>query len=140
MNDTDVAYIAGLFDGEGCVSYKQYMRKRPHNKKPYPTWQIRLEIAMTDKSILIWVNEMLGVGTVGEKRYKTKYTKGWKKQWRWRCSHRDAFKVCCLLFPYAHVKLGEIQKIIQHYSDRKFKVMNDNVVSLDEYKQLMSLE
>jgi|TARA_R100001480_G_scaffold60208_2_gene72786 hypothetical protein len=140
MNDTDVAYIAGLFDGEGCVSYKQYMRKRPHNKKPYPTWQIRLEIAMTDKSILIWVNEMLGVGTVGEKRYKTKYTKGWKKQWRWRCSHRDAFKVCCLLFPYAHVKLGEIQKIIQHYSDRKLKVMNDNVVSLDEYKQLMSLE
>ena len=138
MNDTDVAYIAGLFDGEGCVSYKQYMRKRPHNKKPYPTWQIRLEIAMTDKSILIWVNEMLGVGTVGEKRYKTKYTKGWKKQWRWRCSHRDAFKVCCLLFPYAHVKLGEIQKIIQHYSERKLKVMNDNVVSLDEYKQLMS--
>ena len=140
MNDTDVAYIAGLFDGEGCVSYKQYMRKRPHNKKPYPTWQIRLEIAMTDKSILIWVNEMLGVGTVGEKRYKTKYTKGWKKQWRWRCSHRDAFKVCCLLFPYAHVKLGEIQKIIQHYSEKKLKVMNDNVVSLDEYKQLMSLE
>jgi len=140
MNNTDVAYIAGLFDGEGCVSYKQYMRKRPHNKKAYPTWQIRLEIAMTDKSILIWVNEMLGVGTVGEKRYKTKYTKGWKKQWRWRCSHRDAFKVCCLLFPYAHVKLGEIQKIIQHYSDRKLKVMNDNVVSLDEYKQLMSLE
>ena len=140
MNDTDIAYIAGLFDGEGCVSYKQYMRKRPHNKKAYPTWQIRLEIAMTDKSILIWVNEMLGVGTVGEKRYKTRYTKGWKKQWRWRCSHRDAFKVCCLLFPYAHVKLGEIQKIIQHYSERKLKVMNDNVVSLDEYKQLISLE
>ena len=140
MNDTDVAYIAGLFDGEGCVSYKQYMRKRPHNKKPYPTWQIRLEIAMTDKSILIWVNEMLGVGTVGEKRYKTKYTKGWKKQWRWRCSHRDAFKVCCLLFPYAHVKLGEIQKIIQHYSERKLTIMNDKVVDLQEYKQLMSLE
>ena len=134
MNDTDVAYIAGLFDGEGCVSYKQYMRKRPHNKKPYPTWQIRLEIAMTDKSILIWVNEMLGVGTVGEKRYKTKYTKGWKKQWRWRCSHRDAFKVCCLLFPYAHVKLGEIQKIIQHYSEEKLKVMNDNVIDLEWYK------
>ena len=140
ISEVDAAYIAGLFDGEGCITYKQYMRKRPHNKKPYPTWQIRLEIAMTDKSILIWVNEMLGVGTVGEKRYKTKYTKGWKKQWRWRCSHRDAFKVCCLLFPYAHVKLGEIQKIIQHYSERKLKVMNDNVVSLDEYKQLMSLE
>ena len=140
MNDTDIAYIAGLFDGEGCVSYKQYMRKRPHNPRAYPTWQIKLEIAMTEKSILVWLCEVLGVGTVKEKKYKTKYTLGWKKQWRWRCSHRDAFKVCCLIFPYAHIKLDKIQKIIQHYSDRKLRIMNDNVVSLEEYKQLMSLE
>ena len=140
MNDTDIAYIAGLFDGEGCVSYKQYMRKRPHNPRAYPTWQIKLEIAMTEKSILVWLCEVLGVGTVKEKKYKTKYTLGWKKQWRWRCSHRDAFKVCCLIFPYAHIKLDKIQKIIQHYSDRKLRIMNDNVVSLEENKQLMSLE
>ena len=138
--ECDRAYIAGLFDGEGCVSYKQYNRKRAHNKKAYPTWQIRLEIAMTDKSVLVWLNEILGVGTVGEKRYKTKYTKGWKKQWRWRCSHRDAFYVCCLIWPWTHVKLPEIQKIIQHYSERKLTIMNDKVVDLQEYKQLMSLE
>ena len=138
--ECDRAYIAGLFDGEGCVSYKQYNRKRAHNKKAYPTWQIRLEIAMTDRSVLVWLNEVLGVGTVGEKRYKTKYTKGWKKQWRWRCSHRDAFYVCCLIWPWTHVKLPEIQKIIQHYSERKLKIMNDKVVDLKEYKQLMSLE
>jgi len=140
IHETDRAYIAGLFDGEGCVSYKQYNRKRAHNKKAYPTWQIRLEIAMTDKSVLVWLNEVLGVGTVGEKRYKTKYTAGWKKQWRWRCSHRDAFYVCCLIWPWTHVKLPEIQKIIQHYSERKLTIMNDKVVDLQEYKQLMSLE
>ena len=71
MNDTDIAYIAGLFDGEGCVSYKQYMQKRKGRKKAYPFWQIRLEIAMTEKSILVWLCEVLGVGTVGEKRYKS---------------------------------------------------------------------
>ena len=140
MTDTEIAYIAGLFDGEGCVSYKQYMRKRPHNPRAYPTWQIKLEIAMTEKSILVWLCEVLGVGTVTPKKYKTKYTLGWKKQWRWRCSHRDAFMVCCALFPYAHVKLGKIQKIIDHYSKRKLKVMNGKVVDLAEYKQLMNLE
>ena len=76
--EADIAYIAGLFDGEGCITYKQYMRKRPHNKKAYPTWSIRMEMAMTDESVLRWVHEVLGVGTVGEKRYKTKYTVGWK--------------------------------------------------------------
>ena len=140
MKDTNVAYIAGLFDGEGCVSYKQYMRKRSHNKKAYPTWQIRLEMAMTDKSILVWVCEVLGVGTVTEKKYKTAYTVGWKKQWRWRCSHRDAYYVSCLLFPYAHIKLAGIQKIISHYAKRRLKVLNDKVVSLDEYKETMNLE
>ena len=140
MKDTNVAYIAGLFDGEGCVSYKQYMRKRSHNKKAYPTWQIRLEMAMTDKSILVWVCEVLKVGTVTEKKYKTAYTVGWKKQWRWRCSHRDAYYVSCLLFPYAHVKLAGIQKIISHYAKRKLKVLNDKVVSLDEYRETMNLE
>ena len=140
MKDTNLAYIAGLFDGEGCVSYKQYMRKRSHNKKAYPTWQIRLEMAMTDKSILIWVCEVLKVGTVTEKKYKTAYTVGWKKQWRWRCSHRDAYYVSCLLFPYAHIKLAGIQKIISHYAKRRLKVLNDKVVSLDDYKETMNLE
>ena len=139
MKDTNVAYIAGLFDGEGSVSYKQYMRKRPNNKKPYPTWSIRMEIAMTDKSILILINEVLGVGTVNPKRYKTPYTVGWKKQWRWRCQHRDAYFVARLLWPYAHVKLNKIQKIIDHYST-KLEVMNVKVVSLEEYKRNMSLE
>jgi intein/homing endonuclease len=103
--ETDRAYIAGLFDGEGCVSYKQYNRKRPHNKKAYPTWQIRLEIAMTDKSVLTWIHEVLGV--------------------------------CRLIFPFTHVKMEGVQKILQHYAHIK---MNDNVVDLKEYKEFMSLE
>jgi len=35
ISDTDIAFIAGLFDGEGCITYKQYMRKRKHNKRMY---------------------------------------------------------------------------------------------------------
>jgi len=130
--ETDRAYIAGLFDGEGCVSYKQYMRKRKHNKKPYPTWQIRLEIAMTDKSLLLWLHEVLNVGTVNVKRYKTPYAVGWKKQWRWRCTHREAYYVCCMIWPWAHTKLAKISQIIEHYA---IKNLDDKIISLEEYKE-----
>ena len=51
ISETSAAYIAGLFDGEGHIQYKQYMRKRSHNKKPYPTWNIKMEMAMNDKSV-----------------------------------------------------------------------------------------
>ena len=57
ISETDRAYIAGLFDGEGSITYKQYMRQRKHQKKAYPTWSIRMEIAMTDNSVLVWVHE-----------------------------------------------------------------------------------
>ncbi len=65
MNISDAAYIAGLFDGEGCVMYKQIMKKRG-NKKAYPTWDIRMEINMTDKSVIQWIHETLKVGTFGK--------------------------------------------------------------------------
>ena len=134
IGEVDLAYIAGLIDGEGSIQYKQYMRKRKHNPKAYPTWSIRIEIAMTDQSVLIWLNEILGVGTVNPRKVKP----GKKKQWRWRCSHRQAYFVAKLIWPYVHVKLPAIQKIIEHYS--KEIIMNDKVVSLEEYKKAMSLE
>ena len=54
------------------------------------------------------------------------------KQWKWRCTFRDAYQVCLLIWPFAHVKLPKIQQIIEHYSLEKLK--KDNVVNLEEYK------
>ena len=134
IGEVDLAYIAGLIDGEGSIQYKQYMRKRKHNPKAYPTWSIRIEIAMTDRSVLVWLNEILGVGTVNPRKVKP----GKKKQWRWRCSHRQAYFVAKLIWPYVHIKLPAIQKIIEHYS--KEIIMNNKVISLKDYKKAMSLE
>ena len=140
ISDTDIAFIAGLFDGEGCITYKQYMRKRKHNKKAYPTWSIRMEMAMTDESVLRWVHEVLGVGTLNKKPRKGKRVDGTKylMQYRWRCTFRDAYYVCRLLWPYAHTKLDKIQQVIDHYGDHL--VMNGNIIDLEEYKKVMSLE
>ena len=122
ISETSAAYIAGLFDGEGHIQYKQYMRKRSHNKKPYPTWNIKMEMAMTDKSVLLLVQDLLGCGTVNEKRYKTPYTVGWKKQWRWRCQFRDAYYVALLLLPYIHVKREEVKaKVIDITNHKLYK-------------------
>ena len=134
ISETDAAYIAGLFDGEGSISYKQYMRQKPHNKKPYPIWQIRMEISMTDKSVLNWLHLTLGAGTLNIKKYKSAYTKGWKKQWRWRCSSRDAYYVCLLIQPYAHTKVVDINKIIKHYSHVTNTKLKAKVIDIANYK------
>ena len=136
IRESDAAYLAGLFDGEGSITYKKYKeRKKKGNKvNYYNCWRISMEIAMTDKSILVWVNEVLGCGTLNKKPRKN----GHKMQYRWRCVFRDAYYVCRILWPYAHVKLPKIQQVINHYGD--VKIMNGNVVDLEKYKIAMSLE
>jgi|TARA_R100001443_G_scaffold563_4_gene2296 hypothetical protein len=126
LRETDVAYLAGLFDGEGSVQYKQYMRKRSHGKKAYPTWSIRLELAMTEKSTVKWIHDFTGCGSFGERKVQP----GRKRQWRWRCSHRDAFYVACLMWPYSHTKLSMLNKILQHYDFWKEK----NVINMEDWK------
>jgi hypothetical protein len=143
ITNEQAAYIAGLFDGEGSI----YFAKRPEKKKKHKgpgyrtsiSQRISMEVTMTDQSVIRWIHEVLGCGTVVKKPRKGFRKDGTKylMQYKWRCTFRDAFYVCCILWPHAHTKLPKIQQIIDHYSG---KLMNDKVVSLDEYKIKMAME
>ena len=143
ISSEDIAYIAGLFDGEGSIYYaRRIEKKKKHKGKGYRTsmsQRISMEVTMTDESVIRWLHEVLKVGTVVKKPRKGLRKDGTKylMQYKWRCTFRHAYYVCCLLFPYAHTKLEKIQKIINHYDG---VIMNNKVVDLNEYKQTMSLE
>ena len=140
MSEADTAYIAGLFDGEGSIHFKRAPeKKKRHKGKPGYRWsnslRLSMEITMTDESVLLWVHEVLGVGTLTKKPRKGKRVDGTKylMQYRWRCTFRDAYYVCCLIWPWAHTKLPKITQIIEHYTQ---KALKDNVISLDEYREV----
>ena len=143
ISSEDIAYLAGLFDGEGSIYFaKRIEKKKKHKGRGYRTsmsQRISMEVTMTDESVIRWMHEVLGVGTVNKKPRKGRRKDGTKylMQWKWRCTFRDAFYVCRLFWPYAHTKLPKINQVIEHYSG---VLMNDKVVDLDEYKKAMSLE
>tara|TARA_R100001594_G_scaffold2462_2_gene9653 strand:+ start:3980 stop:4399 length:420 start_codon:yes stop_codon:yes gene_type:complete len=138
IRESDIAYIAGLFDGEGSIEFTK--RKEKKKNGIYDCRRISMEIAMTDKSVLVWVHEVLGVGTLTKKPRKGLRKNGTKylMQYRWRCTFRDAYYVCRLLWPHAHTKLPKIQQVIEHYSNEK--IMEGNVVDFQHYKMWMNLE
>ena len=145
LSESDIAYIAGLFDGEGSIHIKRGVEnKKKHNGKPgrrlSNSMRISMEITMTDDSVLRWLHEVLGVGTLNRKPRKGRRKDGTKylMQYRWRCTFRDAYYVCRLLWPYAHTKLPKIQQVIEHYASDV--LMNGKVINLEEYKKAMSLE
>ena len=137
--DTDKAYIAGLFDGEGSINFtRRPERKKKHKGKGYRisnSMRISMEIAMTDQSVLMWLHEVLGVGTLIDKPRKGRRKDGTKylMQYRWRCTFRDAYYVCCLIWPFAHTKLPKIQQVLNHYSKQSSEKSAD-IVNIDEYK------
>ena len=130
INLTDISYIAGLFDGNGFVTYSKTPRKRKGVKKDYSTWNIRLEISMTDLNVVKFVYQTLMVGTFSKKP-PGKGQLGRKMQYRWRCSHRDAYQVAKLIWPFTQVKMHKIEQIIDHYEPEH---REPNVVSLEAYR------
>ena len=134
LSVADAAYIAGLFDADGCVTCKEKKTKRKdRGGKIYNQWYIRCEIAMTYKDVISWLHETLGFGWSGEKRYNNK--PNYKKQWRWSCGYRDALVFAKLVWPYAQVKLHSIEKIIDHYEPRA-QELGDNIVDLEIERQI----
>ena len=140
--ETDRAYIAGLFYGEGSIFFERVIEnKKKHNGMPgyrlSNSMRISMEITMTDYSVLLWVHETLGCGTLRSKKVKGKRKDGTEHlpQWKWRWTFRDAYWVCLNIWPWSHVKLDKIQQIIAYYADKKLK--EKNIINLEDYKNAM---
>ena len=129
MNIADVAYIAGLFDGEGTIDFAR--RKEKKRGKIYTVQRISMRIEMTDELVLNWVHETLGVGTVRKRNRSPSRKAHWKDAWVYTVRFRQALQVCKLLWPYVQVKLHKIEQIIDHYEPA---YGDKNVVNLEEYR------
>tara|TARA_Y100001951_G_C11176635_1_gene203479 strand:- start:1 stop:438 length:438 start_codon:yes stop_codon:yes gene_type:complete len=144
ISQSDISYIAGIFDGEGSLYFaRRREKKKKHNGKGYRysmSQRISMEITMTDEFVIKWIHEVLGVGTVVKKPRKGLRKDGTKylMQWKWRCTFRDCYYVCKLIWPDAKVKLSKIEQVIDYYSP-EYKI-DGNVVSMQQYKEAMSLE
>ena len=109
----DFAYLAGLIDGEGSITYKQYWdRKRKDRPRKYFCWRIQIEVVMTHKPTIQWCADKFG-GKVYLKPRKTH-----KMQYRWRRSFRDALEIAKAIIPYSVTKKEKLQQVIDHYGDK----------------------
>jgi hypothetical protein len=96
-----IAWAAGLFEGEGCITLSEPIDKRNGMQHSY----IALELRMTDKDVVDRFHEV--VGYIGNMHYAKGQTVKHKGVWGWRCTRRaDCIKVILMFWPY----LGERRK------------------------------
>lgn len=104
------AFLAGLFDADGCVSIYQSF-----NKKSNRTFTVHTcEISMTNEEVINWIKNTVGFGNVFY-REAHKDWMGTKPQWRWKVSHRKALEFAKTILPYSIIKKDKLTKIVKHY-------------------------
>jgi len=103
MNDTDLAYIAGFFDGEGCA----YMSnpKSPNGKR-YP--KLTAKISQNDREVLDWIVEQFGFGKV----YQKKANSAGNVNHYISFAHKQARIFLTTIEPYLRVKKANVTAIL----------------------------
>ena len=98
ISESDRAYIAGLFDGEGSVSFT--FKKAAKNGKRYG--KIYARISNTNKAVLDWVKVTSGLGYVVGKGVAQR--EGHKPCYDFVVAYEQARKFLVLIRPYLRIK------------------------------------
>jgi hypothetical protein len=94
MRKTDIAWAAGLFEGEGT-----WIVRQPQGKGRFPTAVIALQ--MTDRDVVERFAEVMGCGRVTS---QVDVRENRKPLWRWTTARRvDCKRIAEAMLPY----LGE---------------------------------
>jgi hypothetical protein len=98
--DTTLAYIAGLVDGEGCIT-TGIRSPRAESRELSLNLIMSVCIAMTDESIIKWLQSATGLGRV---HFHGTRNERHKDAWMWVCSVSDGVALLEALMPFLRLK------------------------------------
>ena len=99
MKDVEIAYLAGLIDGDGTISIQADRGKH----KPV------VSISNTNREVLEWCKNLIGQGSISSKKtYKKHHTPSFNLRWEYDIA-LDIAKKCC---PYLIIKKERAECIL----------------------------
>lgn len=101
----ELAYLAGLIDGEGSIYIQS--RKRPDAIDYFP----RFQIVNTDKKMIDWVYKTFGGNMFSKSR--AKHNPKWKLQWEWFTTRKLMDQLMPLLLPYLITKKPHVEIMLK---------------------------
>ena len=123
---TTLAYVAGLFDGEGSIvigcGHQKQRRVTPH-------YWLQVGITNTDRELITWLHHTLGRHISDNMHCPTKRHQ--RPCWAWRIMSTQALPFLRALMPYLRVKQAQASIAVNfqsHMSARRYKTVPDSVV------------
>lgn len=111
LSPTDLAWAAGLIDGEGCIGIYPFKSGTSRYGAHY---QLALYVRMTHEQT---INRLLDMFQVGSVHHATARALRHKDTWAWTCYSEHALFVLKLIQPYLVTKAKEAQVGIEFKSE-----------------------
>jgi hypothetical protein len=96
LDGETLAYVAGIFDGEGCVNFTTSGQRR--------TMVLRAMVRNTDRALIEFLSKTFG----GRIECSKNETKTWKESYCWRLDGDRAVDFLVSIEPWAKVKREQI--------------------------------
>lgn len=104
-----VAYTAGIMDGEGTFYIGNYSGNRKNGDKHYQTL---IAVATTDKPLMDWLFNTFG-GGFREYTPKQMAKNSRKQVYRWQATSNRMLHICELILPYLVIKKRQAEIMIE---------------------------
>ena len=108
LSDVEKAYLAGIFDGEGCISVYQAKHRTKQSDKIYYSEQLSVLIGNTDVRLIEWLHAKIPEGTIETKR-PGKLSR--KVGYIWKLSTIPGAFFCYEIFPSLIIKRDEAELV-----------------------------
>lgn len=104
ITQTECAWAAGLFDGEGCICIERYRPGRKCGERSVK-FRFRIRVGMTSAQPVLRLRQIFGFGAISSQERKN----GWKRKFTWAIEGERAARAVTLMLPYFTVKQQEAQ-------------------------------
>ena len=130
MKKTDIAYVAGIIDGEGNISLV-------HQSNTTKSLIAVVTVHNTNEWLIQWLHLAFGGHTyVTDDGYEEK---GWKPIHRWRVTSMQALDVLELVYPYLRLKKPQAEIAIRFLKmrGRKGRWLTDKEKAIGEAQRIV---
>lgn len=130
MKRTDLAYIAGIVDGEGYIGIKT-----SHHERGRRGYRLCVTVTNTDLWLMNHLKFAIGGGLV--MLHKTPVSR--QQCWQWQISDKKAGEFLKLILPYLHLKRPQAELAIkfQAAKGRSTRGLTENEVAVEQAQKIL---
>lgn len=122
-----LAYLAGIIDGEGTVYIQKVDRKTFFDYFP------RIQIISTNKDLIVWIKDIFG-GIVTS-RDRSNENRNWRLQHTWYTSRKIMDILLPFILPYLIIKKNQVEVMIEFrktFLEKKSHRISDEILTFRE--------